>query len=234
MGLINQFINRNKTPMIVHGNFCGPGNDVISQIATGVRPVTDLDSYCKDHDLAYVNYPDLEERHKADRILAKKALSRFKNKEATLKERLAGLVVGAAMKGKLALGAGLKCSKKSCSKNVTKRKTTGKRSRRGRSVRGGFLPALVPILAGLSAIGGIGSGVSQMIKNVKDVRRGDLELEEMKRHNMAMERSGSGHRTRSSTTLKNHRAGGKRKMRKTTTKTRKLGKGFIIHQYKRC
>lgn len=233
MGLINYFINRNRTPLLVHGNFCGPGNDVISQMKRGVQPVSTLDSYCKEHDLAYVNYQDLEDRHKSDRILASKALSRFKDTTSTFKERLASLAVATAMRGKLALGAGLKTLKnKSCPKKKGRRRkksgNVAKNPKRKR-VNGGFLPALVPILAGLSAIGGIGTGVSQIIKNVKDVKRGDLELEELKRHNLTMEKSGRGHLTRSKTTStpRKQNAIGKKK-------AKKRGKGFILHQYKRC
>ena len=241
MGLLNEWINRNRFPIMLHGNFCGPGNDVIRQIKDKVHPVSILDSYCKEHDLAYNKFNDLKARHAADEVLSSKAFSRVKDSKATLKERLAALAVCAAMKGKLAIGAGFRSSKKKpCTKNQQKTKMRPRQNakrrmrRRGKKVRGGFLPALIPILAGLSAIGGIGSGVSQIIKNVKDTKRGDLELEELKRHNMAMEgqrKSGGSHGINSTTISTKKR---RRQSSVKGKKKNKEGKGFIMNQYKRC
>lgn len=51
---------------------------------------------------------------------------------------------------------------------------------------GGFLP-LVPLLSGLSAIGGLSGGVASIVKAYKDIRRGREQLDEAKRHNRTME-----------------------------------------------
>lgn len=54
--------------------------------------------------------------------------------------------------------------------------------------RGGILP-LLPIFAGLSAIGALTGGVSQVVKTVKDVAAAKKRFSEMKRHNQALESS---------------------------------------------
>lgn len=236
MSLLNDFINRNKTPLIIHGNFCGPSNDVITQIREGIQPVSRLDSYCKQHDLSYVKNKDLKERHKADQVLASQAFSRAKAKDSSFKERLAAIAVGTAMKAKVALGAGYRSKKRVKKSNSLKRPIQRNGStHRKRRVRGGFIPALVPILAGLSAIGGIGTGVSQIIKNIKEAKRGDLEFEELKRHNKAMElKSGRGINSMTISTRKRrttHAHGPKKSWKKRGSRH---GKGYVMQQYKRC
>jgi len=53
---------------------------------------------------------------------------------------------------------------------------------------GGFLPAfLVPLFAALSAAGSIAGGASAIVKAVNDVRASQRSLDEMQRHNKAME-----------------------------------------------
>lgn len=51
---------------------------------------------------------------------------------------------------------------------------------------GGVLP-LIPIFAGLSALGALSGGISNIIKNVKDVNIAKSVLAEKKRHNQNME-----------------------------------------------
>lgn len=51
---------------------------------------------------------------------------------------------------------------------------------------GGFLP-LLPILAGLSAVGSLTGGVAGMAKAINDSKIGRKQLEENKRHNKVME-----------------------------------------------
>lgn len=51
---------------------------------------------------------------------------------------------------------------------------------------GGVLP-LIPIFAGLSALGALSGGVSAIIKNIKDINSGREVLDETKRHNHRME-----------------------------------------------
>lgn len=53
---------------------------------------------------------------------------------------------------------------------------------------GGFLPAfLLPIFAGLSAIGALTGGAAGIAKTINDAKAANLQLEETKRHNLQME-----------------------------------------------
>ena len=52
---------------------------------------------------------------------------------------------------------------------------------------GGFLPFLVPIFAGLSAVGAVTGGASNIAKTMNNVRTAKQKLEEDKRHNIKME-----------------------------------------------
>lgn len=52
---------------------------------------------------------------------------------------------------------------------------------------GGFLPALVPLLASLSAIGSLAGGAASVAKAVNEARDATKRLEETKRHNLKME-----------------------------------------------
>lgn len=80
---------------------------------------------------------------------------------------------------------------------------SAKRSRKGKKVKvpriikvpkitGGILP-IVPILAGLSAIGSLVGSTAGVIKTIKDIKNASESLAENKRHNMVMEQKlGSG------------------------------------------
>lgn len=61
---------------------------------------------------------------------------------------------------------------------------------------GGALPFLIPLFAGLSALGGISGGVAGVIKTIKEISNGKKMLEESLRHNSKMEtiaiKSGNG------------------------------------------
>lgn len=59
-------------------------------------------------------------------------------------------------------------------------------------ISGGVLP-LLPILAGLSAVGSLIGSTAGVVKTIKDIKNADALLEESKRHNRAMEKKlGSG------------------------------------------
>lgn len=53
--------------------------------------------------------------------------------------------------------------------------------------RGGVLPFLVPLFAGLSAIGGLAGGAATIAKAVNDTKAARKSLEEQKRHNRKIE-----------------------------------------------
>ena len=51
---------------------------------------------------------------------------------------------------------------------------------------GGILP-LIPLFAGLSAIGALGGGAAGVVKAINDAKLGDKKLQEERRHNQTME-----------------------------------------------
>lgn len=53
--------------------------------------------------------------------------------------------------------------------------------------RGGILPFLVPLFAGLSAAGGLAGGAAAVAKAVNDTKNARKTMEEQKRHNQKME-----------------------------------------------
>lgn len=61
-----------------------------------------------EHDIFYKQYKDTKQRHQADKILARKAMKRFRSKDASLGERIVALGTAGVMKAKVKLGMGLK------------------------------------------------------------------------------------------------------------------------------
>lgn len=121
-GLVNKLIN--KLPFELHipsYNFCGPGTKLNKRLGRGDKGINPLDEACKEHDIAYAQYTDIERRHEADKVLAKKALQRVKSADAKLGERAAALSVAGAMKVKTKLGMGI-------------RRLSRKRYRKGRGI----------------------------------------------------------------------------------------------------
>jgi hypothetical protein len=53
--------------------------------------------------------------------------------------------------------------------------------------RGGILPFLLPLFAGLSAVGGLAGGAAAIAKAVNDTKNARKALEEQKRHDLKME-----------------------------------------------
>lgn len=229
-GFLNSVINKLPVELHIPGyQFCGPGTKLKGRIARGDPGINPLDAACKEHDIAYSQSDELEERHRADKILADKAWQRVK-KSSSFKEKLAGLTITAAMKAKTKLGMGTK--KKTCRGAGIKKK----RVRRGKGVSfsevirkartaahpikniqdaikvaigaakgaiknknillppriipvpksGGFLP-LIPLFAGLSALGALAGGTAGVAKAVNDASTAKQQLKEAERHNKTME-----------------------------------------------
>lgn len=108
-GLLNSAIN--KLPFELHlpggYNWCGPGTKVDKRLARNDPGINQLDEACKEHDIFYSKEQNLSQRHEADKVLARKALARFKASDANWKEKVAALGVAGAMKAKVKLGMGL-------------------------------------------------------------------------------------------------------------------------------
>jgi len=165
----------------------------------GDKGVNKLDDACKEHDVSYSQTTDLTERHKADKILADKAWQRVKASDSTFGERLSALGVTGAMKAKVKLGMGMKKKRKVTKKGKGYGPKLVKRNKRARSISipssmkmhtGGFLPL---IFAGLSALGALAGGAATMATSINRNKAANKTLEELKRHNAAMEvKMGSG------------------------------------------
>lgn len=197
-GLVNTLIN--KLPIELHlpgYQYCGPGTDLKKRIARGDRGINPLDSACREHDLAYDRSNSLTNRNKADFILENRAWERFKSKDADFKEKASAWAVTTGMKTKRRLGAGcgfkgaVKAAKTMLRKNIGEknikvlikkcltvaRKTFKKNKNKNKTPRvipipkkGGMLP-LIPIFAGLSALGSLTGGAAAIAKMVGEFNR---------------------------------------------------------------
>jgi len=181
-GLLNHAINALPIEFHIPGyQFCGPGTRLEKRLARGDRGINPLDAACREHDIAYSRSNNLAERHAADKVLAKKAQTRIVAKDSTLGERAAATAVWAAMKAKTKFGMGLKTK----TKTKMKKKTVKKRVLPV-AKRGGLLPIL-PIVGALGSLIGGAAGVAKMVNDGKAAQR---QLQEMLRHNRAMEGHG--------------------------------------------
>jgi len=177
-GLLNRAINALPIELHIPGyQFCGPGTRLEKRLARGDRGINPLDAACREHDIAYSRSNDLGQRHVADRILAARARERITARDSTLGERAAATTVWAAMKAKTKLGMGMK-----------KPSTTKRRKKRILPVakRGGILP-LLPLLG---VVGSLAGGAAGIAKAVNDSKAAQRQLEELQRHNRAMEGRG--------------------------------------------
>lgn len=84
------------------------------------------------------------------------------------------------------LDAQINTALKSAKRTVIGKKIRIPRILRVPSFTGGVLP-LIPILAGLSAIGAIAGSAAGVVKTAKDIKVAQKHLEETERHNRAME-----------------------------------------------
>lgn len=177
VGLLNRAINALPFELHIPGyQFCGPGTRLAKRLARGDRGVNPLDAACREHDIAYSRSDDLADRHVADRALAEKARERIAARDSTLGERAAATAVWVAMKAKTKLGMGMK------------RKTRKTKRKRVLPIakRGGFLP-LLPVLGAIGSLIGGAAGVAKAVNDRKAARR---QLEELQRHNRAVEGRG--------------------------------------------
>lgn len=228
-GLLNTALN--KLPIELHlpggYRFCGPGTRLKERLARNERGLNPLDDACKEHDIAYAQYPnDLQQRHAADRILAAKAWDRVKH-SPSFRERLAALSVAGVMKAKTKLGMGLKRQQRrrrhgtglkrhrvTFREAVRKARAAAKPAKnvktaiklalaaarsavpRGKTAtlprvipipkRGGLLP-LIPIFAGLSALGALAGGAATVARSVSAAGEAKEQIKEQTRHNKAIE-----------------------------------------------
>ena len=177
-GLLNRAINALPLELHISGyQFCGPGTRLQKRLERGDSGINPLDAACRDHDIAYSRSDKLADRHVADRVLSDRARKRITAKDSTLGERAAATAVWATMKAKTKLGMGM--AKRKMKKKVKKRLLPVAK-------RGGILP-LLPLLGVIGSLAGGAAGVAKAVNDAKVTQR---QLEEIKRHNRAMEGRG--------------------------------------------
>lgn len=213
-GLLNSLINNLPFELHLPGyNYCGPGTKLDKRLDRGDKGVNQLDEYCKEHDIAYKNSNNLSDRHSADRLLINKTSELKNSSSASFGEKMASRLVNNILKLKVKSGAGIKNNFKSvvnhAGKYVRKYKPKNKKlaiklaysaakklisSKKDIKLprviqvpkTGGILP-LLPIFAGLSAIGGLTGGAAGIAKAVNDFKAAKAQLDEEKRHNKTLE-----------------------------------------------
>lgn len=136
-GLLNKIIN--KLPFELHlpgYRFCGPGTKLEKRLARGDQPKNQLDSACREHDIAYFqNKENINARNAADKVLAHKAWERVVAKNSSFGEKAAAYGVTNIMKLKSKLGMGFiknmlenkESKKKKAMKRKVKKKSCKKR-----------------------------------------------------------------------------------------------------------
>lgn len=212
-GLLNNIINNLPFELHLPGyNYCGPGTKLRERLIRGDEGINALDNYCKQHDIAYMKSKNLEDRHKADRILMKMSKKRAASTQSSLKEKLAANIINKTMVIKLANGAGLKktfrnivsIAKKHIRKSKPKCKKVAldlafaaiKELASDSNVKiprviplpktGGFLP-LIPIVTGLSAAGALVKRASAIAGMIRKFQNAQKTWNEMKRLNQKFE-----------------------------------------------
>lgn len=193
-GLLNSLINKLPIELHIPGyNYCGPGTNLKKRLARNDQGINPLDEACKVHDLAYAKTSDIEGRHKADKILEEAASQRLSSRDASIKEKMAAFGVKGVMNVKRKLGMGMKNKKlykvKKGGALKNKRKIPQKKRVISIPKKGGFLPFLLPLLGALGAVGG---GAASIAKAVNDAKAQQKQLEETKRHDLAMEQNAKG------------------------------------------
>ena len=108
-GLVNSIINALPVGLHLPGyQYCGPGTKLRERLARGDPGINLLDKACKEHDIAYSKYKNINDRNIADKILEEKAWQRVKSRDAFLGERANAALITNIMKAKTKLGMGLK------------------------------------------------------------------------------------------------------------------------------
>jgi len=122
----------------------------------------------------YSRSNDLTDRH-ADKVLADKALGRVTARDSALSERAAAAAVWAAMKAKIKIG--MKSKKKTMRKKATKKWTSNSETRR----------TCVIVSANVRRARILDRRSGQRGESGKNSKAARRQLEELQRHNRAME-----------------------------------------------
>lgn len=193
------------------------GTKLEKRLARGDVGINPLDNACKEHDIAYTQHGGVSERHRADKILMEKAWKRYKSSDARFGEKASALLITNTMKAKTKLGMGCSGAGKrptfsKAIKNIrlSMRKSKSKDIKHNAKLAltiarkemkniilppriipipktGGILPFLIPIFAGLSALGSLAGGTAGIVKTVNEFKDAKKRLKESERHNNVME-----------------------------------------------
>lgn len=212
-GLLNDIINNLPFELHLPGyQFCGPGTRLKERLLKGERGINNLDNACMQHDIAYSNSNSLEDRHRADKILIDMAKKRLCSKNASKGEKIASWLVNKVMKTKVRLGAGVRSFNNVIKKLKSQLKKYKPKNNKAAikfmflaakkmfpknckvkipriipiPKTGGILP-LIPIFAGLSALGSLAGGAVGIAKAVNEYQAAKQNLKESQRHNKMME-----------------------------------------------
>ncbi|KAI8123364.1 hypothetical protein CVS40_5990 [Lucilia cuprina] len=125
-GLVDRIINSLPIELHLPGyQYCGPGTKLQQRLSRGDKGINQLDSACKEHDIAYSKSKDINIRHQADKILENRAWERVLSKDSGLSEKSFAYLVANAMKAKRKFGMGLE--KKNLKKVSKVKKTIGRK-----------------------------------------------------------------------------------------------------------
>ncbi|KAL4107293.1 hypothetical protein QTP88_017660 [Uroleucon formosanum] len=178
-GFVNSLINSLPFEAHIPGyQYCGPGTKLKKRLDRGDKGINPLDSACRDHDIVYATSKNLDDRHKADKVLENRAWERYLFKDTLRKEKFVAYAVANAMKAKRKLGMGCK-RKRSIKTNgilAAKKKRNLKKKNGGKRLileprqSGGVIP-LIPIFAGLLTLGSLMSGGASVYNAVQNSKR---------------------------------------------------------------
>lgn len=173
-GILNSAINALPFELHIPGyQFCGPGTHLKKRISLGQKGVNQLDTACREHDIAYSNSKDIKERHKADKSLAAAAKQIATTKDTKLGQRIAATLTWGFMNAKRKMGMGM-----------NKKKNRKRKIRIAK--RGGFIP-LLPLLG---VLGSLARGAANIASAINKSKAQQKQLEELKRHNATLEGRG--------------------------------------------
>ncbi|XP_060846234.1 uncharacterized protein LOC132925895 [Rhopalosiphum padi] len=181
-GFVNFLIN--SLPFEAHVpkyQYCGPGTKLKKRLDRGDKGINPLDTACRDHDIVYETSKNLEDRHNADKVLELRAWERFKAKDTPRKEKIVAYAVANTMKAKRKIGMGCKGkrgrvnkikngTRAAIKKKKVKKNYRGKRLILAPGQTGGAIP-LIPIFAGLSALGSLMSGSASVYNAIQNSKR---------------------------------------------------------------
>lgn len=101
--------------------YCGPGTHLKKRLARNDPGINQLDSACKQHDIAYAKFGDSKSRSIADHVLAEKAWERVKASDSSVAEKAAAWAITNIMKTKAKFGGGNKKKTKTKQKRIKKK-----------------------------------------------------------------------------------------------------------------